>query len=217
MNLRLLSRTKRSIKFKRKNEFMPRLKKIVVLLGLVLASSMNAQAETKPTATITSATPEFVYKYLLGEVAAQRNDLVLASQLFLDLARQTRDVRLAERATRAAAFANQPGIALQASTLWVELDPNSTEAQQISSQLLVESGNLKQATPNIEKLLAKEETRANGFLYLPTLLANQKDKNEVLSAITQFAKPYPNLPEGHFAVAQAAYAAEKLEDRKSVV
>ena len=217
MNLRLLSRTKRSIKFKRKNEFMPRLKKIVVLLGLVLASSMNAQAETKPTATITSATPEFVYKYLLGEVAAQRNDLVLASQLFLDLARQTRDVRLAERATRAAAFANQPGIALQASTLWVELDPNSTEAQQISSQLLVESGNLKQATPNIKKLLAKEETRANGFLYLPTLLANQKDKNEVLSAITQFAKPYPNLPEAHFAVAQAAYAADKLDIAKKSI
>ena len=192
----------------------PRFKKIVVALAL-LSSSLTALAETKATATtiptITTPTPEFVYKYLLGEVAGQRGDVTLASQLFLDLAKQTRDARLAERAARTAAFANQPAIALQAATLWAELDPNSVEAQQASSQMLVASGNLKEAKPHIEKLLAKEDTRANGFLYLPSLLANQKDKQEVLKAVTEFAKPYPKLPEAHFAVAQAAWAADKPE------
>jgi tetratricopeptide (TPR) repeat protein len=192
---------------------MPKLKKIVLALALSLAASTSlaAFAEDNIKPTITSATPEFVYKYLLGEVAAQRGDVVLASQLFLDLAKQTRDVRLAERAARAAAFANQPSIALQAATLWADLDPDSLEAQQASSQMLVESGNLKQAKPHIEKLLAKEETRANGFLYLPSLLANQKDKVEVLNTVTEFAKPYPKLPEAHFAVAQAAWLADKPE------
>ena len=216
MNLRQLSRTKRYTKFIWKNNYMPKLKKIVLALTLCLATSTSltafAEANIKP--TITTATPEFVYKYLLGEVAAQRGDVVLASQLFLDLAKQTRDARLAERAARAAAFANQPGIALQAATLWADLDPDSLEAQQASSQLLVESGNLKQAKPHIEKLLSKEETRANGFLYLPSLLANQKDKTEVLNAITEFAKPYPKLPEAHFAIAQAAWLADKPEVAK---
>ena len=217
MNLSLLSRTKRYTKHIWKNDYMPKLKKIAVALALALAASTSltafAEANIKP--TITTATAEFVYKYLLGEVAAQRGDVVLASQLFLDLAKQTRDARLAERATRAAAFANQPGIALQAATLWADLDPDSIEAQQASSQLLVESGNLKQAKPHIEKLLAKEETRANGFLYLPSLLSNQKDKVEVLKAVTEFAKPYPKLPEAHFAVAQAAWLADKPEIAKS--
>ena len=195
----------------------PKLKKIALALAL-LSSSLTALADTKTNATtiptITTPTPEFVYKYLLGEVAGQRGDVVLASQLFLDLAKQTRDARLAERAARSAAFANQPAIALQAATLWAELDPNSVEAQQASSQMLVASGNLKQAKPHIEKLLAKEDTRANGFLYLPSLLAAQKDKIEVLNAVKEFAKPYPKLPESHFAVAQAAWAADKPDEAK---
>jgi tetratricopeptide (TPR) repeat protein len=191
----------------------PKFKKIVIALAL-LSSSLTALADANIKPTITTPTPEFVYKYLLGEVAGQRGDVTLASQLFLDLAKQTRDARLAERAARSAAFANQPAIALQAATLWAELDPGSVEAQQASSQMLVASGNLRQAKPHIEKLLAKEDTRANGFLYLPSLLANQKDKAEVLNAVTEFAKPYPKLPEAHFAVAQAAWAADKPEVAK---
>jgi tetratricopeptide (TPR) repeat protein len=194
---------------------MPKIKKIAAAILLSTASfgvTTVYAASINPTTiqpSITSATPEFVYTYLLGEIAGQRGDVTLASQLFLDLAKKTRDVRLAERAARAAAYANQPAIALQASTLWVELDPESLEAQQASSQLLVASGNFKQAKPHIEKLLTKTETRANGFLYLNTLLANQKDKNEVLKAVEELAAPYPTLPEAQFAIAQAALIADK--------
>ena len=193
---------------------MPPIKKIALalLLSFSTVGSLNALAETTApmtkAPTITTANPEFVYKYLLGEIAGQRGDVTLASQLFLDLAKQTRDARLAERAAKAAAYANQPGIALQAATLWVELDPASLEAQQASSQLLVASGNLKQAKPHIQQLLSRVETRANGFLYLNTLLANQKDKNEVLESIKEFAASYQTLPEARLALAQAAINAD---------
>ena len=190
---------------------MPQIKKIVasLLISFATLASLHAVAEAKTVPTITSANAEFVYKYLLGEVAMQRGETTLASQLFLDLAKQTLDPRLAERAARAAVFANQPGIALQAATLWAELDPGSQEAQQASSQLLIASGNLKEAKPHMQKLLAQEDKRANGFLYLNGLLANQKDKNEVLKVITELAAPYPKLPEAHFSVAQAALIANK--------
>jgi tetratricopeptide (TPR) repeat protein len=196
---------------------MPQIKKIAaaILISFAGISSLAVHAETKVAPTITTANAEFVYKYLLGEIAGQRGEATLASQLFLDLAQKTRDPRLAERAARTAAYANQPGIALQASTLWAELDPSSLEAQQASSQLLIASGNLKQAKPHIQKLLAKEETRANGFLFLNSLLASQKDKTEVLAAITEFAAPYPKLPEAHFAVAQAALIADKPDFAKT--
>ncbi len=190
---------------------MPQIKKIAasLLISFATLASLHAAAETKTAPTITSANAEFVYKYLLGEVALQRGESTLASQLFLDLAKQTRDARLAERAVRAAVFANQPGIALQASTLWAELDPSSQEAQQASSQLLIASGNIKDAKPYMQKLLAQEDKRANGFLYLNALLANQKDKTEILNAISELAAPYPKLPEAHFSVAQAALIANK--------
>ena len=202
---------------------MPQIKKLAASLLLCFASMQSAVAQaeantpqnssSKP--SITSANAEFVYKFLLGEVAGQRGDMVLSSQLFFDLAKQTRDARLAERAARTAAFAQQPGLALQAATLWAELDPSSLEAQQASSQMLVASGNLKEAKPHIKRLLAKEATQANGFLYLNGLLEKQKDKQEVLAAVKEFAAPYPKLPEAHFAIAQAAWFADKLDIAKS--
>lgn len=198
---------------------MPKIKHIVLTLAICLAGSNAAHAENasavKPKITETNA--EFVYKYLLGEIAGQRGELSLASQLFLDLAKQTRDARLAERAAKVAAYANQPAMALMASNLWTELDPNSTEAQQAASQLLVASGNLKDAKPQIKKLLAKEDTRANGFLYLNTLLSKQKDKQEVLDVVQDLAKPYPKLPEAYFAIAQAAFFADKPDVAKTAL
>ncbi len=203
---------------------MPQIKKLIaaVIFGLAASLATTAFAEapkTQPaiTPSITTANAEFVYKYLLAEIALQRGDASLASQLFLDLTKKTQDPRIAERAARAAAYANQPALALQAATLWAELDPNSLEAQQAASQLLVASGNLKQAKPHIQKLLAKEETRTNGFLYLNALLSNQKDKAEVLAALQEFAAPYPKLPEAHFAVAQAAIVADKLGIAKTAL
>jgi tetratricopeptide (TPR) repeat protein len=81
----------------------------------------------------------------------------------------------------------------------------------------VASGNLKDAKPQIKKLLAKEDTRANGFLYLNTLLSKQKDKQEVLDVVQELAKPYPKLPEAHFSIAQAAFFADKIDVAKAAL
>jgi len=73
---------------------MPEIKKIAAAI-LISTASFSAStayaASVSPTAvqpSITSATPEFVYTYLLGEIAGQRGDVTLASQLFLDLAKK---------------------------------------------------------------------------------------------------------------------------------
>jgi tetratricopeptide (TPR) repeat protein len=173
------------------------------------AFAENASAKLK--APQTELTAEFVYKYLIGEIAGQRGDLGLASNLFLDLAKSSRDPRLAERAAKAAAYGNKPKTAIQAANLWAELDPNSVEAQQASTQMLLSTGNLTEAKPHLQKLLAKEETRANGFLYLNSLFARQPDKNAVLSLVKELAKPYPDLPEAHFTIAHAAWSAGKSD------
>lgn len=172
----------------------------LALLGSPAWSATSGSTTTAPTA-------EFVYKYLLGEVAAQRGEFVLASQLFLDLAKQTHDPLLAERATQAATIARTPQLALPSAELWAELAPDSIPAAQTASQLLIANGNLKKATPLIQQVLANENIRANAFMELNSLFMRVKDKNAVLEAIQQLAKPYPKLPEAHFAISQAAYFA----------
>jgi tetratricopeptide (TPR) repeat protein len=186
--------------------------------GLVLLTSSLAllppiavagtDETTATTATATQAdtglTADFIFKYLTGEVAGQRGELGIASTLFLELAKSSREPRLAERAAKAAIFGNQPAVAVQAVSLWSELDPDSVDAPQATVQMLVSTGQLAEAKPYLEKLLTKEDTRANGFLYLHSLFARQTDKTAVLTIVQELAARYPELPEAHFAVAQAA-------------
>ncbi|HEU4708018.1 MAG TPA: tetratricopeptide repeat protein [Methylophilaceae bacterium] len=170
-----------------------------------------ADSTQSPSAPQTELTSDFVYKYLIGELAGQRGDVGLASNLFLDLAKSSRDPRLAERAAKTAVYANQPGLALQAADLWAKLDPNSIEAQQAATQLLIGTGKLAEAKPHLVKLLQKEDTRANGFLYLNSLLAKYPNKDEVLMLVQDLAAPYPNLAEAHFTIAHSAWEAGKTD------
>lgn len=194
----------------------PSLKQAVsgALLSLALSTSaLAASIEAQEVAATTSSnvSSEFVFKYLVAEVAGQRGDLNLASNLFLDLAKSSRDARLAERSAKVAVSANNTQVATQAVSLWADLDPQSIEAQQANTQILVASGRLQEAKPYLEKLLAKEDTRANGFLFLNTLLARQPDKNAVLDLVKDLAKPYPQLPEAHFTLGQTALTAGNNE------
>jgi tetratricopeptide (TPR) repeat protein len=150
-------------------------------------------------------TEQILYEFLVAEVAGQRGKLDISTQAYLDLARHTRDPRVAQRATEVALFARAADQALEAATLWQQLDPESMQARQSSAALLVNSGKLEEARPNLEKLIAGEGDSAGaGFMHLNSLLARQADKEAVLKLVRELAAPYPNIPEGYYAVAQAA-------------
>ena len=51
---------------------------------------------------------ELLFKFLLSEIAGQRGNLQLAAQGYLDMAKSTRDPRLARRATEIANYARLP-------------------------------------------------------------------------------------------------------------
>src|SRR5450830_171705 len=125
-----------------------------LMASLFISQNSTAASTDSPNGRQTDATSQFVYEYLVGEIAGQRGDFGLSSDIFLDLAKKTRDPRLAERAAKVSAVGNVPANAIQAVRLWNELDPSSTEAQQASTQILVAAGNLIDAKPYLQKLLA---------------------------------------------------------------
>lgn len=180
----------------------------------------ESQTETRPLSAQTAyeiqekenaAYSDFVFKYLVAEVAIQRGEVGLAAQLFLELAKTKQNVKIAERATQLAIFTQNTNTGLAASNLWMELNPDALEPRQTATQILVMAGNLEAAKPHLEKLLSKEDTRANGFLYLNTLLENQADKAAVLGLVQSLAQPYPKLAEAHLTVSQSALHAQMPE------
>ena len=171
-----------------------------------LLFSILANAKPDPSSSADNYTnPDLVFRLLLAEIASQRGELNLASELFLDLAKQTDSALLAERATRLTGFTRNGTIALEASKVWNELNKDSIEAQQALSEILIANNKLSEAKPILQKLLLKEKTRTSGFLYLNTLLSHASDKKAVLILVTDLAQPYPKLAEAHFAVAHAAW------------
>jgi tetratricopeptide (TPR) repeat protein len=158
-------------------------------------------------AQIQEVNAEFVYKYLLAEIALQRNDVNAAGHLFLDLAKLTKDTSLAQSAARIGSMVRNGRLALDAADVWSKLDPDSEDAQKVLAEMYIASGNLAKARPLVKKLLESEQSQGDGFLYLNTVLARVENKANALRFIIDIAKPYPNMIEAHFAVAHSAHLA----------
>jgi tetratricopeptide (TPR) repeat protein len=176
---------------------------IIAAAGLSLAGCA-ALAQTKDIPSDDLSEP-MLYEFLLGEIALQRGDHRLAAQTFLDLARRTRDPRVARRAVEVANQARNQELALEAARTWQELDPGSSQALQVVAALLVANKRVDEAVPFFEKLLASDGVNPeNGFMQLNRLLAGNPDRAANLRVVRRLADKYPKLAQAHFAVAQAA-------------
>ncbi len=154
---------------------------------------------------------DLLFKFLLAEIAGQRGNLQLSAQGYLEMAKTTRDPRLAKRATEIAAYGRLQSLALDSARLWAELDKQDVHARQALAALLVNSDKLTEAKPYLKSLLTADGNVGSGFMQLHQLLAKHADRNAVLNVTRDLAKDYPQLPEAHFAVAQAALSANKPE------
>ena len=152
---------------------------------------------------------ELLFKLMLAEVAVQRGQPHVAVQAYLELARETRDPRIAQRATEVAWNARFTTAALETAGIWLQADPGSTQARQIIAALLVNQAQLAEAQPHLERWLASDRANVGqSFLQLSQLMARHKDKAAVLKLLQALAQPYPDVPEARLAVAQAAWNAD---------
>lgn len=149
-----------------------------------------------------------VFQTLIGEMALHRGDLRLATDAWSDLAQRTRDPKVIARAIEVAGTARQFERALELSNLWLSIEPNSATAQQHRSSLLILTNRLDELAPQLAVLLEQDKNNLNGnLMHLNRMLARHPDKKAVLHLIERITAPYPQVPEAHFALAQAALGA----------
>mgnify|MGYP001051276758 CR=1 FL=1 len=156
-------------------------------------------------------TDRLLYEFLLGDIAAQRGRPELAAQAYLDLARTTRDPRVARRAAQLTFEAHQYDQSVEAFKLWQQLEPDSPLARQMLVSLLLSGGKLEEARPHVVAVLAADTQPGRAFMSLYGLLARVPDKVAALDWLIEVAHPYPQVAEAHWALAQAASAAGKEE------
>ncbi|OFZ67009.1 MAG: hypothetical protein A2V79_07520 [Betaproteobacteria bacterium RBG_16_56_24] len=148
---------------------------------------------------------ELLYELLLTEIASQRGYTALASKTGLNLARKSRDPRLARRAAQLALEAGQMDEVISAIRVWQELEPDSTMAMRMLASALLRGGNLDEACLEINKVLKAEEDHAGTvFMQIYQMLASYPDKPAALKKMHDLAQSYPRVVEAHWAVAQLA-------------
>jgi tetratricopeptide (TPR) repeat protein len=177
-------------------------------------AACGTQSQTAPDAPDTEALPSSelseatLYELLLGEIALQRGEGGLATQIYLDLAKKTRDTRVARRAIEVANYARLPDSAIEAARLWQEIEPGSPQATQVLAALLIAQKRVAEAEPYLEKLLTSDGVNVeSGFLQLNRLLAGNPDKAANVAVVRKLAAAHATLPEAQLAVAQAEYSA----------
>jgi tetratricopeptide (TPR) repeat protein len=181
--------------------------RLIVAVAVLSLAACGALSQTKDIPSAELNEP-ILYEFLLGEIALQRGDHGLAAQTFLDLARRTRDPRVARRAVEIANQGRLPELALEGAKTWHDLDRASPQALQVVAALLVANKRVDEALPYLEKLLATDGVNLeNGFMQLNRLLAGNPDKAANLRVVRQLAARHPKLPQAHFALAQAHVSA----------
>ena len=197
------------------NKFLLIISSFFVLTNLVAEEEAETFNPNLP-AQISEANAEFVYKFLLAEIALQRNDPNAAGHLYLDLAKLTKNSFLAQNAAQLGSMVRNGRLALDAADVWSKLDPTSADAQKVLAEMYIASGNLAKARPIVKKILESDESKGDGFLYLNNILSRVENKTNALRFIIDIAKPYPNMVEAHFAVAHTAHMAgnDTIRDRE---
>ena len=156
---------------------------------------------------ISEANAEFVYKFLLAELAIQRNDINAAGHLYLDLAKLTKNTGFAQSAAQLGGMVRNGRLALDAAGVWSKLDPKSSDAKKVLAEMYIASGNLSKAKPLVKEIIENEKSKGDGFLYLNNILTRVENKSNALRFIIDIAKPYAKMVEAHFAVAHTAHMA----------
>jgi len=179
------------------------------------AGAIAPEAENRSAYPNQELTENLLYEYLLAEIAGQRGNVTLSAQAYVDLAKRTRDPRIARRATEVALYARMSNAAIDAATIWHEADPSSTRALQALAGMMVSVGRYDEALPHLKELLAGTHgDPAGGFTQLTRTLAIAQDKHAALKLTQTLAADYPKLPEAHFAVARMGASAG--EDRLAI-
>jgi tetratricopeptide (TPR) repeat protein len=165
------------------------------------------QAEASQVLPNVELSSELLYEFLLSEIAGQRGNDTLAVEGSLDLAKKTRDPRLAMRAAHLALQFGQADKAIEALRIWRDADPSSLMARRMLSSVLLRSGKLDEADEELFKLLkADADHSAQTFVQIYQMLATYPDKAAALKLLRELTQLYPRVAEAHWGVAQLAQA-----------
>lgn len=145
------------------------------------AAQLSFFPNPKPNSKEEGLNAQLLNKFLVAEIAGQRDDLALATSTYSELAVQTQNSAVAQRATWVAQYARDAELSQVNAVLWAQLEPNNAQAQGAAAGFLIQNDQHLEA---LDYLIAYDHL---GGRTNYTLLAKRLDEQEnpELTAIYQ--------------------------------
>ena len=145
-------------------------------------------------------TEDVLYKIMVAEIAGQRGAIDLSIKNYMDLAKQTRDPVLAERATRIMIYARKDTEALTAAQLWAEYAPENMEARQVLAAMYIRNNKPDEALQQLEQILSKQpKDTGKAMQMLASFLNRPEDKDTALVVMEKLMATRQNDAKAMFA------------------
>jgi len=162
----------------------------------------------------TDVPPHLIYKLLVAEIAGQRGEMDMAVKNYLEVAQETRDPKVAARATQVATYAKDMDSALAASILWVDVDSENAEAHRSLASAYIRMARPIDAVKHYEKMLTllhDPENPGHGFSVISSTLAREPDRELAMSVMDKLVEPRQDNPYALFAYAHLAMRQARFE------
>ncbi|NGZ82938.1 tetratricopeptide repeat protein [Duganella sp. SAP-35] len=174
----------------------------------VAPEAAPAVVETPEALPNNDLTGDLLYRITKAELEFKQGQWQGPYITMMALAQQTRDPRLARRATEMALAAKQGAEALAATRLWRGLAPESDEAVQYFLGFAVVMDDLGEAEAIFEQRLkaAPPASRGLAMFQMQQFLLRAKDKQAAYKLEQRVLMPYDGMLEAHLILAQGAFA-----------
>lgn len=172
------------------------------LLGACLVAA-GVQAEPVP-ATSVDTPPQVVFEVVLAEIALKRDKPQVALAAYADLVLKYNDPGIFRRTMEVAALNNHPQLMLETARLWVEKEPDSTDALNALGGTLVLLGRYADAQPVLARYLGllPPEQRGRALLQLPQRFPASADPQRARKLADLLTEPYLSMSEAWLVRAQ---------------
>ena len=149
-----------------------------------------------------SFTKEQLFEAIISELGAQRGDLKTASDNYFDLAMETKDLAIIQRAIQFASVNGDSNAIMQLALLWSAEEPLNAQPHLMLSFQFLETGNYEQALSHMARVLDMGGEMDFTTLTARTGSLETKERESLIAGIKQLSREFEGEESIHIALIQ---------------
>jgi len=175
-------------------------------------AASNPAESTEPPLENIPLEPDLLYNILLGEVAAQREDVESSLAAFKAAALESRDPRLVGRATRLAIASGNYESALETAEIWAEIRPDNNTPREALAIIHLARKDMSAASSTFETIIdAADPDVGTSYRRVADIMSRQEDKSAMVDLLETLVEKNADNAEAWYSLAFLADRADRDE------